>query len=79
MSLPFNLGNSKEIKILDLAYLIIKLSKSKSKIKFMPLPKDDPQRRLPDVTKAKKLLNWSPKIQLEDGLKETIRWFKKNL
>lgn len=73
---PVNLGNPVEMKILDLAKLIIKFTKSKSKIVYKPLPKDDPKVRQPDITRAKKLLKWKPKINLEEGLKETIEWFK---
>jgi len=75
---PINLGNPNEMSIMQLARTIIKLSKSKSKIVFKPLPKDDPKRRRPDITKAKRLLSWQPKIKLDVGLKETISWFKNN-
>ena len=62
--------------ILEPANLIRKLAKSDSEIVFKELPKDDPTRRKPDITKAKKLLNWKPKIKLEEGLKRMIEWFK---
>lgn len=75
---PINLGNPEEITILDFAKKIIKITKSKNKIIFQPLPVDDPKRRRPDITKAKQLLNWEPKVHLEDGLKKTIEWFKTN-
>jgi len=55
---------------------IIKATKSKSKIVFKPLPQDDPKQRKPDITKAKKLLRWEPKIKLADGLKDTIAYFR---
>jgi len=74
---PVNIGNPNELKIIDLAKLIIKFTDSKSKVIYSPLPIDDPKVRQPDITRAKKLLNWSPKINLEKGLKETIEWFKK--
>ncbi|HAZ09717.1 MAG TPA: NAD-dependent dehydratase [Candidatus Omnitrophica bacterium] len=74
---PVNIGNPHELKIIELAKLIIELTNSKSKIIYNPLPIDDPKVRQPDITKAKKLLNWSPKVDLEKGLKETIEWFKK--
>jgi len=74
---PVNIGNPNELKIIDLAKLIIKLTGSKSKIIYNPLPVDDPKVRQPDITRAKKLLNWSPEVDLEKGLKETIDWFKK--
>jgi len=73
---PINLGNPVEFKILELAHLIIKLTKSKSKIVFKPLPQDDPCRRKPDIRKAKKNLNWKPKVNLEEGLIRTITWFR---
>ncbi|MDD5618751.1 MAG: GDP-mannose 4,6-dehydratase, partial [Candidatus Omnitrophica bacterium] len=75
---PVNLGNPIEVTIKDLAEKIIKLTNSKSKIKYLPLPQDDPLRRKPDINKAKKLLNWQPKIGLEDGLVATISWFRNN-
>ncbi len=74
---PINLGNPQEMRIIDFAYLIKKLTGSKSKIIFKPLPQDDPRQRKPDITKAKKLLNWQPKVSLEEGLKLTIEYFKK--
>jgi len=70
---PVNLGNPNEVKIIDLAELILKLTDSKSKIKFMPLPEDDPKRRNPDIAKARKILAW------DEGLKKTIDYFKKRL
>jgi len=73
---PVNIGNPHELKIIDLAKLIIKFTNSKSKIIYNPLPVDDPKLRQPDITRAKKLLNWLPKVDLEKGLKETINWFK---
>jgi len=75
---PVNLGNPQEMKIIDFAYLIKKLTNSKSKIVFKPLPQDDPKQRRPDITKAKKLLKWEPKVSLETGLKLTIEYFKNN-
>jgi dTDP-glucose 4,6-dehydratase len=76
---PVNLGNPQEMRIIDFAYLIKKLTNSKSKIVFKPLPQDDPKQRRPDITKAKKLLNWEPKVSLEKGLKLTIEYFKNNI
>ena len=73
-----NLGNDKEYTILELATIIKDLTNSNSKIIFKPLPIDDPVRRCPDITKAKKILNWEPKTSLEDSLKKTIAWFKDN-
>ncbi|MBI5408333.1 MAG: SDR family oxidoreductase [Nitrospirae bacterium] len=74
---PVNLGNPGEFTILELAEKVIKLTRSKSKIVFNPLPHDDPTQRQPDITLAKKTLKWQPKVKLEDGLKETISYFKK--
>ena len=76
---PINLGNPKETSILELARKIIELTGSNSKIVFKPLPQDDPRRRCPDITKAKIILNWEPKISLEEGLKRTIEYFKLKL
>jgi len=76
---PVNLGNPNEIKIIELAKIILKLTNSKSEIVFRPLPPDDPIRRCPDITLARKRLNWQPIVPLEEGLKETIRYFDKRL
>jgi dTDP-glucose 4,6-dehydratase len=72
---PLNLGNPHEFTIIDFAKQVIKLTEAKSKIIFEPLPIDDPRQRRPDIAKAKKLLGWQPKIDLEDGLRRTIAWF----
>jgi UDP-glucuronate decarboxylase len=71
-----NIGSRKEIAILNLARLIIKLTGSNSKIVHEPKRQDDPKRRVPDIAKAKKLLNWRPTVTLEDGLNKTIEWFR---
>ncbi len=72
-----NMGNPEEFTILKLAYKILELiPKSKSKIVFKPLPKDDPVRRRPDITMAKEVLGWEPKVKLEEGLKRTIEYFR---
>lgn len=73
---PLNLGNPSEFSILELANLVIKFTESKSKIAFKPLPPDDPQQRQPDISLATTRLNWQPFVSLEDGLKETIAYFK---
>lgn len=73
---PINLGNPVEFTILDLAKQVIKLTKSKSNIVFKDLPSDDPKQRKPDITLATKHLNWKPKVSLEEGLKDTIKYFK---
>lgn len=77
--MPLNLGNPKEFKVIDLAHIILKLTKSKSKIKFLPLPEDDPKRRRPDIGKAKKELGWQPEIHLDQGIVKTIEYFKAKL
>jgi len=74
---PLNLGNPQEFTVLELAKKVIKLTDSKSKIIYKDLPADDPTKRKPDITKAQKELGWQPEIVLEDGLKQTIEWFKK--
>ena len=76
---PLNLGNPAEFTIIELAKKILELTNSKSKIKFLSLPQDDPKQRQPDITKAKRLLNWQPKISLDEGLKKTISWFRQKV
>ena len=73
---PVNLGNPEEYRIVDLAEKIIRLTRSKSKIVFKKLPEDDPLQRKPDIELAKTKLQWQPKMQLEEGLKQTIDYFK---
>ena len=73
---PVNIGNPEEFTILQLAQIIIKLTKSNSKIEFQPLPEDDPTQRKPDITLAQDKLGWSPKIDLEKGLISTIGYFR---
>lgn len=76
---PVNLGNPHEISILELAKKIIKLTNSTSKIIFKGLPENNPRRRQPDISLAKKKLNWEPKVPLEDSLKRTITYFRKRI
>jgi len=76
---PVNIGNPMELTILEFAERIRSITGSKSQIVKKPLPVDDPQQRRPDITRAKKILGWEPRVSLEDGLKETIRWFQANL
>lgn len=73
---PVNIGNPAEMTVLQFAQTILRLTDSKSEIVFRPLPVDDPTKRQPDITKARELLDWEPKIALEDGLRETIAYFK---
>ena len=72
----FNLGNPDERKVLEIAKLIKKMTKSSSEIIFTDLPEDDPVRRKPDLAKAKKVLGWKPEVNLDQGLKETIEYFR---
>jgi dTDP-glucose 4,6-dehydratase len=76
---PVNIGNPMELTILEFAERIRSITGSKSQIVKKPLPVDDPQQRRPDISRAKKILGWEPRVSLEDGLKETIAWFQANL
>lgn len=73
---PVNIGNPSEFSILELANEILRLTHSKSKLIFHPLPQDDPKQRKPDITLAQKELDWSPKVALKEGLKHTIEYFE---
>ena len=74
---PVNIGNPGEFTMLQLAEMVLSLSNSKSKIIYQPLPSDDPKQRQPNIDLAKDKLGWQPKVELKDGLKETIAYFKK--
>jgi UDP-glucuronate decarboxylase len=76
---PVNLGNDGEFTVKELAEMVIQMTNSKSKIIYLPLPSDDPTRRRPDLTLAKEKLNYSPTIQLKEGLSKTISYFDKYL
>jgi dTDP-glucose 4,6-dehydratase len=76
---PVNIGNPTELSIEDMARLIIKMTGSSSQVVFQPLPTDDPQVRRPDITKAKTLLGWEPKVSLEEGLTSTIGYFRQKM
>jgi len=76
ITMPINLGNPKEITVFELAQKIIKMTNSNSKIEYKSIPKDDPTNRKPDIALAKNILNWEPLISLENGLAETINYFK---
>jgi dTDP-glucose 4,6-dehydratase len=78
-SLPVNIGNPEEITMLNLAKEIIAISGSKSKIVFQDLPQDDPKIRQPDITKAKELLGWGPKISRDEGLRRAMKYFREKL
>jgi dTDP-glucose 4,6-dehydratase len=73
---PVNLGNPKEMTIKEFAEEIVRLTGSVSKVVFRPLPQDDPKQRQPDITRARKLLGWEPKVGLTEGLAKTIEWFR---
>ena len=74
--MPVNIGNPQEITILEFAERIRKHFDNVPQIIFEPLPQDDPKRRCPDIRKAKRILKWEPKINLEEGLKRTLAYFK---
>jgi nucleoside-diphosphate-sugar epimerase len=73
---PVNLGNPRELTVMEIAKLVLKLTGSRSEIQHQPLPVDDPKVRRPDIRKAKELLGWEPVIELEDGLRKTIEYFR---
>jgi dTDP-glucose 4,6-dehydratase len=74
---PVNIGNPRELTVLEFARVIIHLTRSKSQITFKPLPVDDPKQRQPDITLARRVLNnWEPRVSLEDGLRQTIAYFQ---
>jgi len=76
---PVNLGNPVEFTILELAELVLKLTKSRSSVIHRPLPQDDPTQRCPDISLARRALGWEPKVKLEEGLQRTIEYFQKQL
>ncbi len=76
---PVNLGNPREVSILELAHLVNEMTGNEAGVTNEPLPQDDPRVRRPDITKAKELLGWEPKVGLEEGLRTTIAWFKGRL
>lgn len=76
---PVNIGNPQERTMMDFAREIIRLTGSKSRITFKPLPQDDPKQRRPDITRAQKWLRWEPQVSLMEGLKKTIGWFEQKL
>lgn len=76
-ALPVNIGNPSEFTILECAQAVLKVTGSKSKIRNEPLPQDDPKQRRPDITKARQLLGWEPKVELMDGLKRSLDYFRR--
>ena len=75
-NLPVNIGNPEEMTLISIAKKIVSVTKSSSEITFKPLPVDDPRTRQPDITKAKEIFNWFPKVSLDQGLKNTLEYFK---
>jgi dTDP-glucose 4,6-dehydratase len=73
---PVNIGNPRELTVKQIAELVLKLTGSNSKIEHRPLPVDDPKVRRPDIRRAKQLLGWEPQVELEDGLRKTIEYFR---
>jgi dTDP-glucose 4,6-dehydratase len=76
---PVNLGNPREMTIKQFADEIIRITGTKSVIEYKPLPIDDPKVRQPDITRAKKVLGWEPRVDFEEGIKTTIEYFKESL
>jgi dTDP-glucose 4,6-dehydratase len=76
---PVNIGNPAEFTILECAQKVLAVTGSKSKIRYEPLPQDDPKQRCPDISKAKRLLGWEPKVDLERGLRMSLDYFSKAL
>jgi dTDP-glucose 4,6-dehydratase len=78
-NLPVNIGNPREMTMLEFAEAVLKATGSRSKLVFKPLPQDDPKQRQPDITRARKMLGWEPKVGLDEGLEKTIEFFQKKL
>jgi nucleoside-diphosphate-sugar epimerase len=74
--MPVNIGNPYELTVKQLAFIILRQTGSKSKIVYKDLPSDDPTNRKPDITKAKKILGWEPRVDLETGIEKTIAYFR---
>ena len=76
---PVNIGNPDEMTVLAFAQAIIRATRAKSKTMFKPLPQDDPRQRQPDITRARRLLGWEPRVPLTEGLKKTVSYFRAKL
>jgi dTDP-glucose 4,6-dehydratase len=76
---PVNVGNPAELTVLEFAETILRITGSKAPIEYRPLPEDDPKVRKPDITRARTLLDWEPKVPLEEGLRRTIEYFRKKV
>jgi dTDP-glucose 4,6-dehydratase len=77
--LPVNLGNPEEFTILECAQAVLAITGSQSRVTFEPLPQDDPKHRRPDITRARELLDWEPKVGLPEGLRRTLPWFRQEM
>ena len=77
--MPTNIGNPNEFTILECAQAVLEATGSNSELRFVPLPQDDPARRRPDITKARTLLGWEPKIALKEGLAKSLPFFQSQL
>ena len=77
--MPTNIGNPAEFTILECAQLILEVTGSSSELRFLPLPQDDPARRKPDISKARELLNWEPRVNLREGLFLSLEYFRQAL
>jgi dTDP-glucose 4,6-dehydratase len=76
---PVNIGNPREMTIKEIAETIIRMTKSRSRLVYRPLPTDDPKQRRPDITRARTLLGWEPRVDVDEGLRQTIEWFRQAL
>ena len=76
---PVNLGNPREMTIKQFADEIVRITGTKSAIEYKPLPVDDPKVRQPDITRAKEVLSWEPRVEFDEGIKKTIDYFKASL
>jgi dTDP-glucose 4,6-dehydratase len=76
---PLNIGNPHEMTVLELAQRVVELCGSSSTIEFRPLPQDDPTQRRPDISAARELLGWAPEVSLDEGLHQTIEYFRRQL
>jgi dTDP-glucose 4,6-dehydratase len=75
-NLPVNIGNPRELTILEFAQLILRLTGSDSRVEYRPLPEDDPKTRQPDISRAQSVLGWEPRVPVEEGLQRTIEWYR---
>jgi nucleoside-diphosphate-sugar epimerase len=76
---PINFGNPEERTLLDLARIVLQVTNSSSRLEFRPLPQDDPKQRCPDITQARELLGWEPRVDIFQGIKKTAEWISEKL